>query len=235
MNINDKLTDALIVPIGADCSVASFCRDSGLRYEAFPFDWTVTPIDSAVKLIGNQFQDFLNESNLVCLDAEKRMLFQEDGLNLQVVDELVSPVICRKYKILFPHDFSGKGLADLEVVRNKYYRRIERLISKIQNGDKVCFIYAKRKPNRWQMKQYAKAGVTFESAINSYQEVLSAIESLEGNLSVLTLDQLGAHLDKFYSLRKGIKIARYRCLSVLRKLVSTVIPLQTKINYSDKL
>ena len=54
-----------VIPLGINCAIANYLRLYNLRKHALPFDWIVTPIQSAIKLIDNDFDDFLCRDNLV--------------------------------------------------------------------------------------------------------------------------------------------------------------------------
>ncbi|MEM9161802.1 MAG: DUF1796 family putative cysteine peptidase, partial [Cyanobacteria bacterium P01_F01_bin.4] len=113
------MNQTTFIPIGVDCSVTHYLRKQKMRVQAFPFDWNVTPISSAISLIQNGFTDFMEEQNLLFLPPVKRMLFEENGIDLKVVDDIITPVVCKKYKILFPHDLSAAGKNDLPTVKQK--------------------------------------------------------------------------------------------------------------------
>ena len=117
----------LYIPIGIDCSISHYLRHVGLRYEAFPFDWNVTPITSALSLIENNFEGFLEFDNLQFLPPTKRLLFEENDLVVNITNDIITPVVCRRYGMLFPHDFSEAGPQDYVKVKQKYDRRIQRL------------------------------------------------------------------------------------------------------------
>ena len=118
-------SDKILIPIGRTCIVADNLRKFHLRKHAYPFDWNLVQISTALELIKNGFKDFLSEENLIFLPAEK-------GRSLNEKNELVTnndgsilwtlriPVICKKYNMLFSHDFSEKGINDLPIVKEKY-------------------------------------------------------------------------------------------------------------------
>lgn len=151
-----------LIPIGIDCSATHLLRSKGLRLEAYPFDWTVTPLSSAMELIENGFEGFMDLENLEFLPPTNRLLFEENGIDLKISKEIITPVICKRYGMLFPHDFSEKGIDDYEKVRGKYERRIQRFKSSIENSDQVRFIYNIANLNDWQKEQYEISQFAFE-------------------------------------------------------------------------
>ena len=191
------MSQKTFVPIGVDCSVSHYLRNKNMRVQAFPFDWNVTPISSAITLIQNGFNDFMEEKNLIFLPPVKRMLFEENGVDLKVVDEIITPVICKKYKILFPHDFSVAGKEDVFVVKQKYERRIRRLVKLLDESEKLLFVFNLRLINEWQLAQYEFSGVNF------YQEEIKDLainfESSKlhfRNTSFISLDSLKLQIDR---------------------------------------
>lgn len=140
MFIRKKLNRATLVPIGTDCLVVHYLRSQGMRVQAYLFDWNVTTPCCAIELMKNGFDEFISEENLLFLPSTKRKLFSEKNLDLKIAAEVITPVICQRYEILFPHDFSSIGRQDLPSVRRKYERRTLRLI-KLLNTSKKSYLF----------------------------------------------------------------------------------------------
>ena len=151
------------IPIGISCSPTHFLRSKSLRKDAYPFDWTVTPLRSVVELIENGFEGFLEYKNLEFLPPTNRMLFEENGIDLKISNEIITPVICRRYGILYPHDFSSKGKDDYVQVKRKYDRRIERFKDHTLDVKSVRFVYDIGALNDWQASQYELLGLKFDN------------------------------------------------------------------------
>ncbi len=150
-----------IVPIGCNCAISHFTRHHGLRRHAYPFDWNVTPITSAVDLIETAFDGFLEEEELIFLPSTPRLLFDENDRGLHISEEVITPVICRRYAMLFPHDFSSLAEEDLSKVKRKYRRRIERFLRLLETKQPLLFVYTDCELNDWQRAQYDLARVRF--------------------------------------------------------------------------
>ena len=141
-----KQSNKILIPIGRKCDVANTLRGYHLRKQAYPFDWNVVTISTALELIENRFKDFLSEENLIFLppikgrplNEKNELVTNNDG---SILWTLRIPVICKKYNMLFSHDFSEKGIDDLPIVKEKYSRRISRLLKKIDNGEDILFLY----------------------------------------------------------------------------------------------
>jgi hypothetical protein len=174
-----------------NCSIAEFLRKTKLRRCALPFDWSITPVASALSLIENRFQGFLEPENLVFLNTTKRVLYEDDGVTLMKSNEVVTPVVCRRYGILFPHDFSARGRDDLDDVRVRYERRIERLLKLIDENKKMHMVYVQRPLLRWQRKQYRAAGVRYQTLREDELEGMYSRLSLN-NSSLIHLEELNS-------------------------------------------
>ena len=188
------MPDVTYVPIGVDCQVAHYLRRRRLRHHAFPFDWTVTPVLAALRLIENDFQEFLDPQNLVFLPPQKRLLFREDDTGLHETGEIITPVVCRKYGILFPHDFSAAGMDDLAGVQEKYAKRIARLQELKANGRTLTLIYHCGAVNEWQAMQLKKSGASVPSTSPAAVKQLFA-RGYHPRSELLSLDQLTARTD----------------------------------------
>ncbi len=177
------------IPIGFNCNISHYLRSNELRHQAFPFDWNVTPITTALLLIKNKFEGFLNLQNLQFLPPVKRLLFMEDGINLKSTNDIITPVICNRYGILFPHDFSVAGIDDYKEVNNKYIKRIENLMRLIENDKNIVFVYHIGNPNDWQLEQYRLADEKFE--VSSELEIKKIFKTLHlKNVKLISLDEL---------------------------------------------
>ena len=147
-----------------------------MRVTAFPFDWNVTPIQATVELIRNDFEDFLDSSNLVFLPPVNRLLFNEDGIEVEIKNDIITPAICRRYQILFPHDFPRSGAEQLGTVKAKYNRRIDRLISLLQSETHLIFITHNEQLNDWQQEQYVAAfGQQLTNCYGKWEQELAAV------------------------------------------------------------
>lgn len=183
--------NSTLIPIGVDCSISHYLRRQGKRLQAFPFDWNVTPLSSAISLIKNGFVDFMEEDNLIFLPPVNRMLFAENGIDLKVSKEIITPVVCKKYKILFPHDFSRKGKEELFLVKKKYERRICRLKSLLEQSEKVLLVYNLRNINHWQLDQYKSSGIEFTSdKLQDLYKDFEILRKLHPNIDLISLRAL---------------------------------------------
>lgn len=175
------------IPIGNACNIASYLKHVGLRGIAYPFDWNVTPIKSAVKLINNDFEDFMELENLIFLEPTNRLLFKEDGINLEVTEDIITPVYCKKYNMLFVHDFSSKGKKEFELIKNKYIRRIERLRKILKSDKKIIFVYDNSPLNDWQSGLYKNVEYSFEFLSDNDLDKLNITRD---KIEIISLDEV---------------------------------------------
>jgi len=165
-----------IIPLGINCDISHHLRSKELRANAFPFDWNITPIQATVELIRNDFEDFLDSSNLVFLPPVNRLLFNEDGVEVEIKNDIITPTICSRYHILFPHDFPSSGAEQLGTVKDKYNRRIDRLISLLQSETHLIFITHNEQLNDWQQEQYVAAfGKQLTNYYGKWEQELAAV------------------------------------------------------------
>ena len=183
-----NFTEYEIVPLGVNCSTAHFLRRQNLRKTAYPFDWIVAPISSVADLINDSFFDYFTEKNFVYLPVVQRTLYNEDGSALEVSETLVTPVICKKYKLLFPHDFPENVSGEFSRVKQKYCRRLERFQSLLNSKKKILFIvnFGSNEVNEWQLEQYRLAGV--ECPMDSGEDVRRLHQIITTNYSQLDFE-----------------------------------------------
>lgn len=194
----------LYVPIGVECSVSHYLRSVGKRKEAYPFDWNVVPITSAIQLMANNFYGFLEKESLVFLPPTKRLLFNESGTDLIISNEIITPVICARYGILFPHDFSENGIADYLIIKEKYERRIQRLILALHKHSRPIFVYNDVCLNEWQLNQYKLAGIDFHHDIR--ERIFSDFSKLNIKGSkLISLNELRIYLKPLAFYRKVVR------------------------------
>ncbi len=108
---------ANIISLGSFCSVAQELERMGLRSHSSPFDWLITKqLKTVLALIEHHFEGFLDEAELL-----------QSSIYRNVYKNTTT-------KIEFYHDFNKyKSLhAQMDAVREKYSRRIERFYADIQ-------------------------------------------------------------------------------------------------------
>ncbi|SHN65797.1 Putative papain-like cysteine peptidase [Butyrivibrio hungatei DSM 14810] len=103
------------ISLGYFCSVAMELEKYGLRDYSYPFDWIISDFEGIVSAINDNFSDYLDYDNL----------YQSKKVRSTYLDQ--------KYQFVFIHDFDKYKCLDsqLDFVREKHRRRIERFYEKI--------------------------------------------------------------------------------------------------------
>ncbi len=114
-----------IISIGYFCSVAIELERKGFREASFPFDWTITDLDTVTDLIAVKFENLF----------AYRQLFSNEVPPFNIVGNY-------KFNILFYHDFKQRLdiKSQLKLVKIKYTRRIKRLLGLLNSQDSILFI-----------------------------------------------------------------------------------------------
>lgn len=123
-----------IFSIGENCFTAYILSGNNLRRESFPFDW-VTPLHSTniniiknLEIIKNRFSNYFNKEDL-------KLVFKGDDSH----DTYFNHNTC----LYYPHDFNCNVEFDIDYIENfnKYSKRINRLIKKLESNEKILMVY----------------------------------------------------------------------------------------------
>ena len=129
-----KLFD-LIVPIGADCLPAMRLKELNLRNSSKPFDWLW--FDSSVRS-GSQFRTVVD---LILSNFANFLCDKSVGVDKNCHGHLI--LRDTKSGFVFEHE-DISGLKQLDVVQNKYRKRIDRLYSEIDDANSILFLYVEK-------------------------------------------------------------------------------------------
>lgn len=128
-----KTYDA-IVSIGPHCITASHLEHLGLRVGSYPFDWLRDlSVEKALYFIDTKFKDFLIKENL----QPKEPPSCDNGLKYDLYQD-------KLHGIYFVHDFPKDRPFDIafDMVKEKYDRRINRLLDRIERSKSILFLYS---------------------------------------------------------------------------------------------
>lgn len=118
-----------IISVGGNCSPAWNIRRSFGQPEAFPFDWWISDYFPTLSVLNSKFANMFEEDEIRTADGG-------------------TTVVSSRYWIKYHHDFrreagseqvSADFQADLESVKKKYSRRVDRLFG-VLNADRVLFV-----------------------------------------------------------------------------------------------
>ena len=138
-----KIKSAIVISFGQSCTVAGAMRDCGIRREAYPFDWVVSPFDAIYKAINDDFIHFLQEDSLTVRSDNWGIL---DYYGFQFVHDFPSILPNdEQANLIGENHVTGGTLRDdwknfIHPVQTKYQRRIERLKKILSGTDKVYII-----------------------------------------------------------------------------------------------
>ena len=142
----------IYISAGMTCAVTLKLKDLKLRKYAFPFDWQITSMKSFYECVVNDFDGLLDE--IWIGDRIKRLLIVDSVDDVTQLDEMIYPVICKKYNILFPHYFHEVDKKSIDDVRLKMKRRIESFNDALKSQSKVRFVHNRWPLYDWQREQY---------------------------------------------------------------------------------
>ena len=118
------MKDTIFIPIGSNCEISHYLKRNKLRNYAYPFDWNCSSLEMTYNILNNNFNNFLDD--IYIGEPINRLYFDDnDDNNLIISKEKIYPVICKKYKILFPHDYNLIDKNNIINIKKKYERRIE--------------------------------------------------------------------------------------------------------------
>ena len=201
-------SDLLFVSLGSMCEPAHMLRFCEMRKAAFPFDWIVSfDGESIIEMLENDFQDFLNQN-----------FFKTYGAAL----------LHTNYHLEFLHEGDWGGnqyLLNMEKLKTKYERRIERFRQLKNYSGKVIFLrasylYSMNDPHRFY-KYEANIEITEEYSLRLYGAIKEYFPDLDFSLIIINMHYgeeivqekaLGPNLRIFSanpSLETPIKIASY--------------------------
>lgn len=146
----------LIMSIGALCFCSENLRQYGLQAYSYPLDWVFgSTFSGRVKIVASKFENFLREEDLIFSHVEPK-------------------ASCDAYKntfndLGFNHDFPINIPLNqsFNAVKEKYDRRINRLINIINQSKNVLFVYI-------EGPDQSMATETNETLINAQKELQKA-------------------------------------------------------------
>lgn len=117
-----------VVSLGKSCEVATQLRLKGIRKNAYPFDWLVSPFDALESFIINEGVHFLDEDKLV---------FKE----INPPNHPYYSVLDSYYGLESYHDFLGPDdIAQHDKVRAKFDRRKKRFFDLLRSDNRILLI-----------------------------------------------------------------------------------------------
>jgi len=140
--MTDNPQEEFYVPLGLDCVLAYQLKKLDLRKFSLPFDWiSIKNIQIIINILNDDFKSFIDKSNWLLQKQSHKFNFFEDNkedFNKLLGDEGKGgpfSLIRMKHKIYdlyLPHEAVNYEI-DLDLVIEKYKRRIERFRDLLRN------------------------------------------------------------------------------------------------------
>lgn len=132
----------VLVSLGENCNVAMALSKHGLRKQALPFDWNITPFHSLYHVFSNDFSDFLlpedlflNDDSHTVINRHSDIAFAHDFPTYDVGSQDEQDLAIPTPGVIKP-DF----LDALPNIQKKYERRIKRLYNILNGDSEILFI-----------------------------------------------------------------------------------------------
>jgi len=189
-----QLSNNIFISIGFDCSVSTNLKNLNLRNASYPFDWNIIKYDGIYDLINDNFLDLFNKEYLVYGNKSYFHKYDNDKTNFKYL----IPVFNIKYNILFVHGFI-ENMDDVNIISEKYNRRIERLINNFSNNNIVLVYenasndYMNNIYQHWE--EYFDNKNIFSNLKNNYKNIndiknLIQEKYMNKNISLCNIDEI---------------------------------------------
>jgi hypothetical protein len=133
------------ISIGPYCSTADVLKSNNLRTEAYPFDYIFSSLEMVKHCINDNFNIFLDKKYYTygTNNESCRHSFYCDFLETPLlVQHHIKNNYSKDYKISSGNLFNHHNLIDNNSGNyEKFKRRCERLLSLIENNEKIVFVY----------------------------------------------------------------------------------------------
>ncbi len=178
----------ILISLGPDCISAFALHNAGLRDQAFPFDWNLTPMDAIIKIFADDFQHVCALDHLK-VDPDNSSKIRDDYYGITFVHDFVNPINIKKDDV--EADYSEQQVtADwssmVPIVKEKYRRRYDRMIAIIGSGRPVYFLrYGHCNPDQAQhlynliKSKYPQSNVFIIVASDHSEKITDQIEYCE--------------------------------------------------------
>lgn len=120
----------LVFSIGEACSCSSSLRASYLQEESYPLDWVFgTDFIGRCKIVAGEFKDYINKEDL-------EYSFSNRSISCSAYHNKTND-------LTFNHDFLESVPFDemYDKVKEKYERRIKRLVDKLKSSKRILIVY----------------------------------------------------------------------------------------------
>ena len=185
-----------IISLGGDCTIGEVLRNLKYKDYSYPFDWSVSKKEKIYKSFNNNFYNFFSYDNL-CPASNGKTKEKDDS-------------------IYYYHDYLFNELKTkkLEITKQKYERRCNRLLSLLNSDNTILFI---RKAEKDTINDMKKLKNIIKNKYNSNFNIL-LINNIEENSDDESIIHLFLEKNFFLYLKNDIYGYRIDRLQVIDRI-----------------
>lgn len=132
------------ISIGPYCSTADILKANNLRTESYPFDYIFSSLEIVKHCINDKFNTFLDKKYYTpgTGDNSTRHSFYCNFLDTPLLKQHhINNNYSKDYKVSSGNLFNHHNLIKSDDDYDKFKRRCDRLLSLINNNEKIVFVY----------------------------------------------------------------------------------------------
>jgi len=132
------------ISIGPYCSTADILKANNLRTEAYPFDYIFSSLEIVKHCINDKFNIFLDKKYYTrgnCNTSTRHSFYCNFLDTPLLLQHHIKANYSNDYKVSSGNFFNHHNLIEDNGDYEKFKRRCERLLSLIENNEKIVFVY----------------------------------------------------------------------------------------------
>jgi len=129
-----------IVSLGGGCVIARAMRHNNQRTKAYPFDWLITPIKALETAFFDDFSHILVPAQTYERDNRIGVV---DGYGFAFMHDfptICNPIASTDSEIMPSHPLTYEWRTSIGIVREKFARRLDRLLTLLREGTPVALV-----------------------------------------------------------------------------------------------
>lgn len=182
------LIDNIYLPIGWNCDAALTLESLGAKQITYPFDWTINSYESIIKILEEEGKDFLLSGRYKIGSVE----YVENYVKADhTLERKLKAIYESNYKMILVHDlYDG---VTVEEIRDKYTRRIERLLEHLHSANKLRLVISEPKDAEYKksmLKWSKRLGVDLPTKFNrdKFKHLKKLLNKKFPNLIITSVD-----------------------------------------------
>jgi hypothetical protein len=132
------------ISVGPYCSTADILKENNLRTEAYPFDYIFSSLEIIKHSINDKFTIFLDKKYYIngrCNNSTRHSFYCKFLDTPLLLQHHINHNYSKDYKISSGNLFNHHNLIEDNGNYEKFTRRCNRLLSLIENNEKIVFVY----------------------------------------------------------------------------------------------